>query len=143
MPIFRYRCQTPHAEALVAPAAAGLEAVLVQEFSRRSPMKRRAFEIQRTPVAILAVHIGLPVRESGRDQPHRAGAREIGQRASDIRKRQADRAIPAQDGVASWQSISSENGQMVVAANLASRGARSQALDQLRIDLNPYIGPSE
>src|SRR5258705_11028985 len=52
--------QPPHPKTLVAPAAAGLGAVLVQQLERRSPIERRALEIQRAPVAILAIAVGLP-----------------------------------------------------------------------------------
>ena len=122
--------EPPHPETLVAPAAAGLSAILVQEFNRRSPAKRRALEIQRTPVAILAIDVDLPLRKIGRDQPFRARRPEIRNRTFDIRKRQMHETIAAQDRVASRQRISGNIGEMVFALDLACGNACLQALDQ-------------
>src|SRR5258705_4002706 len=91
----------PHPEALVAPAAAGFGAILVDQFNRRSPTERFQREIQRAPVAVLAIAIGLPVRKRGRDQPHGAGRLKIPNGAFDIRKRQMHERVAAQDRVAS------------------------------------------
>ena len=107
--------QPPHAEALVAPAAAGLLAILVEQFNRRPPIERRAFEIQRPPVAVLAVGVSMPFRKRGRDQPHRAGRLKIRDRARDIGKRQMHEAVAAQDGVAPRQWIHGDIGEMVFA----------------------------
>src|SRR5581483_547099 len=87
--------EPPHAEALVAPAAAGLHAVLVDQLERRPPGKRRVLELQCAQVAVLAVDILLPLRKGRRDQPARAGAAEILQRAVDIGKAEMHEAIAA------------------------------------------------
>src|SRR5438128_1374997 len=78
--------QTPHPKTLVTPTAAGLGAVLVQQFDRRSPIERCALEIQRAPVAVLAIKVGLPAGKRGRDHPAGAGTPEIPGRAFDIRE---------------------------------------------------------
>src|SRR6478736_9668918 len=76
--------EAPHPKALVAPAAAGLGAILVDQFDRRPPLERLKFEIQRAPVAVLAVRIDLPFRKGGHDQPYRAGRPKIRNRAFGI-----------------------------------------------------------
>src|SRR5690348_2154457 len=100
-----HRSEPPHAKALVAPAAAGLQTVLVDQLDRRTPCKRRTLEIQRAPVAILAIEILLPVRKGRGDQPGRAGAAKISHRALDIGKGEMHEAVAAQDDVATRQHI--------------------------------------
>ena len=116
-------CQPPHPKALVAPAATGLQAILVQELDRRPPIERRPFEIQRPPVAVLAIGVGVQRRKGGRDQPHRAGRAEIRDRAGDVGKRQMHEAVAAQDGVAAGQRVRGDIGEMVFALDLACGGA--------------------
>ena len=120
--------QPPHAKALVAPAAAGLQAILVEQFNRRSPIERRAFEVQRAPVAVLAVGVALPLRKRGRDQPYRAGRPKIRHRAIDIGKRQMHEAVAAQDGVATRQRVRRDIGEMVFALDVTRGGAALQAV---------------
>src|SRR5438552_3538685 len=88
-------------------------------------------------VAVLAIGVGLPFRESGRDQPARAGPPEIGEGAFDIRKRQMHQTVPAQDRVAFRQWIAGDIGEAVFARDLSGGGARLQALDQRRHDVHP------
>src|SRR5215475_13527012 len=97
--------EPPYTKALVAPAAAGLQAVLIDQLDRRPPGKRRTLEIQRAPVTVLAIHVLLPFRKGRGDQPGRAGLAEILQRALDIGKGQMHEAIAAEDGVAARQRI--------------------------------------
>src|SRR5260370_6413961 len=93
--------EPPHAEALVAPATAGLQAILVQNFNRPSPFKWCPFKIQRAPVTILAIAVGLPLRKRSRNQPRSSRSPEIRNRAFDIRIRQMHETIAAQDRVTS------------------------------------------
>src|ERR1700761_3794933 len=97
--------EPPRAEALVAPAATGLQAVLIDELDRCPQRKRRALEIQRAPVAILAIEIPLPLRKGRRDQPGRARLTKVLHRALDIGKAEMYEAVAAQDGVAARQRI--------------------------------------
>src|ERR1700760_3453182 len=128
--------EPPHAEALVAPAATGLQAVLIDELHRRPPIKRRTLEIQRAPVAVLAIDILLPLRKGRRDQPGRARLAKIFQRALDIGKAEMYEAVAAQDGVAARQRILRDVGEMIVAFDLATPGSPPQRRDGLGHDID-------
>src|SRR6185437_2308870 len=121
--------EPPHAKALVAPAAARFQAVLVDQLDRRAPCKRRPLEIQRAPVAILAIEILLPVRKGCGDQPGRAGAAEILHRALDIGKGEMHQAVAAQDSVATRQHILRDVGETIVAVDVAPRNSLAQRAD--------------
>jgi hypothetical protein len=135
--------EPPDAQTLVAPAAAGLQAILVEQFNRRPPLKRCALEVQRAPVAVLTVAVELPFRKGRRDQPRRVRSRKIRNCAFDIRKRQMDQTVATQDGVAPGQPIKGDVGEMIFAADRACDGAGLQAIDQIRHDIDADIAHAQ
>jgi len=102
-------------------------------------MERLPLEIQRAPVAVVAISVILPLPKGGRDQPSRSGRPEIRNRAFDIRKRQMHQTVAAQDRVASRQRVPGNIDEIILAANPTGSGAGLQTLDQRRYDIDPNI----